>query len=61
MPSSRVKDLVDIVVIAYTITIDADRLTRAIKEIFQRRGTHPVPTPCHLRPAIGARVGAGLL
>lgn len=43
MPSSRVKDLVDIVVIAHTTTIDADRLTRAIKEIFQRRGTHPVP------------------
>jgi predicted nucleotidyltransferase component of viral defense system len=42
-PSSRVKDLVDIVVIAHTTTIDADRLTRAIEEIFQRRGTHPVP------------------
>jgi len=41
--SSRVKDLVDLVVIAHTTTIDADRLTRAIKEIFQRRGTHPVP------------------
>ena len=43
MPSSRVKDLVDIVVIARTTTIDADRLIHAIKEIFQRRGTHPVP------------------
>jgi predicted nucleotidyltransferase component of viral defense system len=43
MPSSRVKDLVDIVVIAHTTTIDADRLIRAIGEIFQRRGTHPVP------------------
>ena len=42
-PSSRVKDLVDIVVIARTTRIDADRLTRAIREIFQRRGTHPVP------------------
>jgi Nucleotidyl transferase AbiEii toxin, Type IV TA system len=42
-PSSRVKDLVDIVVIAHTTTTDADRLTRAINEIFQRRATHPVP------------------
>ena len=42
-PSSRVKDLVDIVVIAHTTTIDADRLICAIGEIFQRRGTHPVP------------------
>ncbi len=43
MPSSRVKDLVDLVVIAHTTTVDADRLTRAIREIFQRRGTHPEP------------------
>jgi hypothetical protein len=42
-PSSRVKDLVDLVVIANTTTIEADRLTRAINEIFQRRATHPVP------------------
>ncbi len=42
-PSSRVKDLVDIVVIAHTTTIDADRLTHAIEEIFKRRDTHPVP------------------
>jgi predicted nucleotidyltransferase component of viral defense system len=42
-PSSRVKDLVDIVVIAHTTTLDADRLICAIREIFQRRGTHPVP------------------
>lgn len=43
MPSSRVKDLVDLVVISRTTTIDADRLTRAIREIFKRRATHPVP------------------
>lgn len=42
-PSSRVKDLVDLVVIAHTTTTDADRLTRAINEIFERRATHPVP------------------
>ncbi len=43
MASSRVKDLVDLVVIAHTMTVDADRLTRAIEEIFERRSTHPVP------------------
>ncbi len=58
-PSSRVKDLVDIVVISHTTTIDADRLRRAIRDIFQRRGSIPCPAPCHLRPAIGDRVGAG--
>jgi predicted nucleotidyltransferase component of viral defense system len=42
-PSSRVKDLVDLVVIANTTTIEADRLTRAINEIFRRRAAHPVP------------------
>jgi hypothetical protein len=43
VPSSRVKDLVDLVVIARTTTIDGERLTRAITEIFERRATHPVP------------------
>jgi predicted nucleotidyltransferase component of viral defense system len=43
MASSRVKDLVDLVVIAHTATADAGRLTRAIGEIFKRRATHPVP------------------
>lgn len=42
-PSSRVKDLVDLAVIAHTTTVDAERLTIAISEIFARRGTHPVP------------------
>jgi len=42
-PSSRVKDLVDLVVIAHTTTIDAERLTSAITEIFKRRTTHSPP------------------
>ncbi len=61
MPSSRVKDLVDIVVIAHTTTIDADRLTRAIKEIFQRRGTHPVPHAVPPPPGDWGPAWAGLL
>ena len=39
-PSSRVKDLVDIVVIAHTTTVDGDRLRQAVAAIFQRRDTH---------------------
>jgi predicted nucleotidyltransferase component of viral defense system len=42
-PSSRVKDLVDVVVIARTTSVDGDRLTEAVTSIFARRGTHPVP------------------
>jgi predicted nucleotidyltransferase component of viral defense system len=42
-PSSRVKDLVDLVVIAHTSTADAQRLAHAIRDIFERRATHPVP------------------
>lgn len=41
--STRVKDLVDVVVIANTSTIDAARLVEAIAVIFERRAEHPVP------------------
>jgi hypothetical protein len=43
LPSSRVKDLIDIVLIAHTTALDADRLTRAIAAIFARRATHEIP------------------
>lgn len=43
-PSSRVKDLVDLTVIAHTTTADSERLATAINEIFARRATHPAPT-----------------
>ncbi len=42
-PSSRVKDLVDLVVIAHTTPVDAEKLDRATDAIFERRATHPVP------------------
>jgi Nucleotidyl transferase AbiEii toxin, Type IV TA system len=42
-PSSRVKDLVDLVVIASTSELDAEQLTDAIAEIFDRRATHEPP------------------
>lgn len=43
VPSSRVKDLIDLVVISSTTPLEAARLTHAIGEIFERRATHPVP------------------
>jgi predicted nucleotidyltransferase component of viral defense system len=43
-PSSRVKDLVDLVVIANTTELDAERLREAIKEIFDQRAKHEAPT-----------------
>jgi predicted nucleotidyltransferase component of viral defense system len=42
-PSSRVKDLVDLVVIASSMELDAASLHDAIDEIFRRRATHDPP------------------
>lgn len=42
-PSSRVKDLVDLVVIANTSELGAKRLNDGIAEIFDRRATHEPP------------------
>ncbi|MGQ0717919.1 MAG: nucleotidyl transferase AbiEii/AbiGii toxin family protein [Pseudonocardiales bacterium] len=42
-PSSRTKDLVDLVLISELANLDATSLQRAIQETFTVRGTHPVP------------------
>lgn len=42
-PSSRTKDLVDLVLISELANLDATFLQRAIQETFTVRGTHPVP------------------
>ncbi|HET7503775.1 MAG TPA: nucleotidyl transferase AbiEii/AbiGii toxin family protein [Kofleriaceae bacterium] len=42
-PSSRVKDLPDIALLATTRVIDAGRLRQAIDQTFLFRNTHPVP------------------
>ena len=42
-PSSRVKDLVDVVVIAHTTAVDGKRLRQAMTAIFERRATHEPP------------------
>jgi len=41
--STRVRDLVDLVIICLFETIDAHRLRNEIARTFARRGTHPVP------------------
>ncbi|MGH3853640.1 MAG: nucleotidyl transferase AbiEii/AbiGii toxin family protein [Pseudonocardiaceae bacterium] len=42
-PSSRTKDLVDLVLIAELAHLDAATLRRAINETFTVRSTHPIP------------------
>jgi hypothetical protein len=54
-PSSRVKDLVDMVVIARTTSIEADRLSEAVTSIFERRATHAVPRSLESPPPAWAR------
>ncbi len=49
--NSRVKDLVDLVLLIERTTLDATRLPRAIRETFQRRNTHPVPIALAPPPA----------
>jgi predicted nucleotidyltransferase component of viral defense system len=43
-PSSRVKDLVDIDVIAATTRVDSVRLRATLDTVFAERATHPVPS-----------------
>jgi len=52
--TTRVKDLVDVVVIANTSVIDATKLTEAIMVIFDRRAEHPVPASLPEPPAAWA-------
>jgi len=41
--NTRVRDLVDLVVITAAETVDADRLSRSVEATFVARGTHPIP------------------
>ena len=49
--NSRVRDLVDLVLLIAQSRLDAVRLRTAIRETFQRRKTHPVPHVLVLPPA----------
>lgn len=44
MTSSRVKDLIDLVMISSLFALNAGRLRQVLKAIFIARGTHPLPT-----------------
>lgn len=49
--NTRVRDLVDLVIIAATETIEADRLARSVAATFAIRGTHPIPERLPQPPA----------
>jgi len=44
-PNSRVKDLVDMILLSDSGTVDLARLAENIKATFRRRGTHDAPKP----------------
>jgi hypothetical protein len=50
-PSTRVKDLVNLVVIARFLAVRAGELSRAIEAIFTGYGTHPLPSALPPPPA----------
>ncbi len=49
--NTRVKDLVDLVLLIERTSLDTARLPEAIRETFQRRNTHSVPTALAPPPA----------
>jgi hypothetical protein len=60
-PSSRVKDLVDLVVIAHTTTVDGEQLRQAVSAIFKRRDTHEPSSALAAPPRDWARPWATLV
>jgi hypothetical protein len=53
--NTRVKDLVDLVLLIERTKLDAARLPRAIRETFQRRKTHDIPSALIPPPASWSR------
>jgi hypothetical protein len=49
-PNSRVKDLVDLLLLTESGTLDGDRVRQCIEATFRRRDTHPVPAPLGAPP-----------
>ncbi len=49
--NTRVRDLVDLVVIAATEAVEADQLSRSVEATFAIRGTHPIPGSLPAPPA----------
>ena len=50
-PSTRVKDLIDLVLIPSLFPFEASRLRSALRTTFGARGTHPIPSTLPLPPA----------
>lgn len=50
-PSTRVKDLVDLALIAELSSLDAGDLRRQVENVFSLRATHPAPSHVPLPPA----------
>lgn len=59
-PSTRVKDLVDMVLIATTSVLAADACTSALHAVFDSRATHPLPALLPPPPGLWAQPYAGL-
>lgn len=53
--NTRVRDLVDLVIIVSTEIVEADRLSRAVEATFGVRGTHPIPDRLPEPPASWAQ------
>lgn len=60
-PNSRVKDLVDIALLARHTTFDADTLRRAVNATFDFRNTHPAPDAVPPPPAFWTQQYENLL
>lgn len=58
-PSSRVKDLVDIALVATTLALEADDLRAGLVAIFDRRATHPLPEALPAPPTDWRRPWSG--
>jgi hypothetical protein len=54
-PSSRVRDLVDLVLLIRSDTLDATRVIECLRRTFARRDTHPVPSTLEAPPRVGPR------
>ena len=53
--NTRVRDLVDILIIALIETVEADRLSRSVEATFTTRGTHSIPERLPPPPAAWAQ------
>jgi hypothetical protein len=59
-PNTRVKDLIDLVLLIDADHMDEERLKRDIADTFQRRQTHPVPSALEPPPEFWRPVFAKL-